>query len=123
MNQQSDQVIDKAVELGKLIANSPAAKALLKARQELQADEQAHKMLEDYQNQMQRIAQLEEDTKPVEPEDKQKLVEFQQQVASHSTLKQWMQAQADFSQLMHKVNKAIAVPFEDNPVNNKSEGA
>ena len=123
MNQQTDQIINQASELGKLIANSPAGKALLKARQELQADQQAHKMLEDYQDQMQRIAQLEKDTKPVEPEDKRKLIELQQQVASHSTLKLWIKAQADFSQLMYKVNQAIAEPFEDRPENKESEGA
>ena len=121
MDQQADQITSKAAELGRLIAESPAGKGLLKARQELQADEQAHKMLEDYQKQMQKIAKLEEERKPVEPEDKRMLVELQQKVASHSTLKLWIKAQADFSQLMHKVNRCIAAPFEDTSTDNKPE--
>ena len=123
MNQPTDHIIAKAGELGKLIADSPSGKALLKARQELQSDEQAHKILESYQKELQKIAELEENGKPVEPEDKRMLVELQQKVASHSTLKVWMKTQADFTQLMHEVNLAIASPFEGSSANNKSEGA
>ena len=123
MNQQNEKITAKAAELGKLIAASPAGVALLKTRRELQADEQAHKMLEAYQEQMQRIAQLEKDGKPIEPEDKHKLVQLQQNVASHATLKLWIKTQADFSQLMREVNQAIATPFADSAADNSSEDA
>ncbi|NIA07135.1 MAG: hypothetical protein GWP14_05790 [Actinobacteria bacterium] len=121
MNQQNENITAKAAELGQLIADSPAGKALLKARRELQVDKQAHKMLEDYQEQMQKIATLEKERKPVEPEDKRMLVELQQKVASHETLKLWIKAQADFSQLMRDVNQAIASPFADIAADNTSE--
>jgi len=123
MNQSADRITSKAVELGRLIAASPAGQALLKARRELQADEQAQKMLEDYHKQMQKIAQLEKEAKPIEPEDKRMLVELQQKVASHSSLKLWLKAQADFSQLMHQMNQAIAAPFEDMSANNEPKSA
>ena len=121
MNQQNDKITAKAAELGKLIAASPAGTVLLKARRELHTDEQALKMLEAYQEQMQRIAQLEKDGEPIEPTDKHKLVEFQQNVASHATLKLWIKAQADFSQLMRDVNQAIVSPFADAAVDKTSE--
>ena len=121
MNQQNDNITAKAAELGKLIAASPAGTVLLTARRELQTDEQALKMLEAYQEQMQRIAQCEKDGKPIEPEDKHKLVELQQNVASHKTLKLWIKAQAEFSQLMREVNQAIASPFADAAADNTSE--
>ena len=121
MNQQNDNITAKAAELGKLIAANPAGTVLLKARRELQTDEQALKMLEVYQEQMQRIAQLEKDGEPIEPEDKHKLVEFQQDVASHATLKLWIKAQADFSQLMRDVNQAIAAPFANAAADKTSE--
>ena len=123
MNQQNDKITAKAAELGKLIAASPSGTVLLKARQELQTDEQALKMLEAYQEQMQAIAQLEKDGKPIEPEDKHKLVELQQNVASNATLKLWIKAQADFSQLMRDVNQAIAAPFADAAADKTSEDA
>lgn len=123
MDQQTDHITAKAAELGKLIAESPSGKALLKAREELQADKEAHAILESYQKQLQKIAELEEDGKPIEPEDKRMLAELQQEVASHSTLKLWMKAQADFSQLMHKVNRAIAEPFGDTLSDSTPESA
>ena len=81
----------------------------------VEADEQAIKLIEDYQRQMQKIAELEGSAKPIEPEDKHKLTELQQKMASNETLKSWMKAQADFSELMGKVNKAISEPFQDPP--------
>ena len=121
MNQQNDNITAKAAELGKLIADSSAGTVLLKARQELQTDEQALKMLEAYQEQMQMIAKCENDGKPIEPEDKHNLVQLQQNMASHATLKLWMKAQADFSQLMRDVNQAIASPFADAAADKTSE--
>ncbi len=115
MDPQSDKIVAEAGKLGKLIADTAASKAFLKARQMVEADEQAIKLIEDYQRQMQKIAQLENSAKPIEPEDKHKLTELQQKVASNETLKCWMKAQADFSELMGKVNKAIAEPFQDAP--------
>lgn len=123
MSQEVDNIVSKAAELGKLIGASPAGTEMIKARKQLHTDKQAHKMLEAYQEQMQRIAQLEKDGQPVEPQDKHKLVELQQKVASQTALKAWMKAQADFSQLMHKVNQAIAAPFMDTAPQEQPEEA
>lgn len=112
MKQQVEDILAKAIELGELIAECSASKAYKKTRQDVQADEQAKKLTEDYQQQIQKIAELEQNAKPIEPEDKKKLADIQQQVASHSTLKAWMKAQMDISDLMRKVNQAISKPFQ-----------
>ena len=113
MDSQIQEITQKAAELGKLMADCPASKAYLKARRELQSDEQARKLTEDYQQQIQKVGELEQSGKPVEPEDKRKLADLQQQVASNPTLKAWMKAQVDFSELMHRVNEGISEPFKD----------
>ena len=115
MDPQSEKIVAEAGKLGKLIADTPASKAFLKTRQMVEADKQAIQLIEDYQRQMQKIAELENNAKPIEPADKHTLTELQQKVASNETLKCWMKAQADFSELMAKVNKAIAEPFQDAP--------
>ena len=112
MQQEDRDIISKAEELGRLIAGSPAGKAVVKARAELDADQRAAELMQDYQKQARKIAELEAQGKPVEPQDKRALAGLQQQVASHPSLKGWMKAQADFSQLMGKVNQAIAEPFQ-----------
>ena len=114
MDQQWDEIIAEAGKLGQLIVQTAASKAFLANRELLEADTQALEMVEDYQRQVQKMGELERGGKPIEPEDKRKLSEVQQNMASNETLKNWMKAQADFSELMSKVNKAIAAPFEDN---------
>ena len=113
MAQPTERITTQASELGKLIAASPAGKALQAARRDLEADEQARKLFQDYQQQLEKIAQLERLGKPIEPEDKRTLADLQQKVASDSTLKLWMKTQADFSELMRKVNQALIEPFHD----------
>lgn len=115
MAQQYENIVADARKLGKLIAETPASKAFLQTRQAVQDDETALTMLGDYQKQLEKIAELERDGKPIEPEDKHQLTSFQQKVASNENLKNWMKTQADFTELMSQVNKAIAEPFQDAP--------
>ncbi len=113
MNHEFDKIIAEAGKLGKLIAQTPVSRAFLAHRAELDNDKEAMGIVEDYQKQLQKIAELERGGKPVEPEDKHELTALQQRLASNDTLKGWMKAQADFSELMGKVNKGIAEPFQD----------
>ena len=123
MDQQSDKIIAEARKLGKLIVQTESSKAFLANRELLEADKQAQEIVEDYQRQAQKIGELERGGKPIEPEDKHKLTELQQKVASNETLKSWMKAQADFSEMMSKVNKAISEPFQDTPAAQGGQGA
>ena len=123
MDKQLDNIVAEAGKLGKLIAASAASKVFMQMRKTVEADQQAVKLVEDYQQQMQKIAELESSAKPIEPEDKHQLTELQQNMASNETLKSWMRAQADFSELMSKVNKAISEPFQDTPAAQNGQGA
>ncbi len=123
MNQEFDKIIAEAGKLGKLIAQTPVSRAFLVHRAELDNDKEAMGIVEDYQKQLQKIAELERGGKPIEPEDKHKLTDLQQRVASNETLKGWMKAQADFSELMGKVNKAIAEPFQDRMAGDEAEAS
>ncbi len=123
MDQQLDNIVAEAGKLGKLIVQTAASKAFLANRELLETDKQAQEIVEDYQRQVQKIGELERGGKPIEPEDKHKLTEVQQKMASNETLKNWMKAQADFSELMGKVNKAIAAPFEDRLTGQGQQGS
>ena len=123
MDQQLDKLVVEAGKLGELIAQTPASRAFLAHREELDKDKEAMGIVEDYQKQLQKIAELERGGKPVEPEDKHELTALQQRLASNDTLKGWMKAQADFSELMGKVNKGIAEPFQDKLVGDEAEAS
>ncbi|MDP6096263.1 MAG: YlbF family regulator [Gammaproteobacteria bacterium] len=123
MDQQLDNIVTEAGKLGKLIAASAASKVFMQMQKMVEADSQAVQLVEDYQRQVQKIAELESHAKPIEPEDKHQLTELQQNMASNETLKSWMKAQADFSEMMSKVNKAILEPFQDTPADQNGQGA
>ena len=123
MDEQLDKIVAEAGKLGELISKTSASRAFLAHREKVDKDKEAMGIVEDYQKQLQKIAELERGGKPIEPEDKHKLTDLQQRVASNETLKGWMKAQADFSELMGKVNKAIAEPFQDRMAGDEAEAS
>ena len=89
------------------MADTDRHKALEQARQQVAGDEPAQQLLDSYLKQQQKLDDLLRQNKPVEVEDKRRLAELQQQVVSHEGLKQLFKAQADYAELMRKVNQAI----------------
>ena len=123
MDEQLDTIVAEAGKLGELIAKTSASRAFLAHREKLDSDKEAMGIVQDYQKHLQKIGELERGGNPLEPEDKHELTELQQRVASNETLKGWMKAQADFSELMGRVNKAIAGPFQDKLVGEGGEAS
>ena len=105
------EIIELAEKLGKAIAAGPRHAAMAEARKKLRADPLATQLLKDFQEQAHKIARLEAETKPVEVADKRRFEELQQQIAGNDALKELMRVQADFSEMMNRVNHAIATPL------------
>jgi cell fate (sporulation/competence/biofilm development) regulator YlbF (YheA/YmcA/DUF963 family) len=99
--------IELARRLGKAIVDSPEAGAYRAARDELGADAEASKTLTDYQQQAEKIAQLEEANKPVEVDDKHKLQELNGKLIASDLFKKFTAAQMEYVDLMRKVNQAL----------------
>ncbi|MCK4342783.1 MAG: YlbF family regulator [Phycisphaerae bacterium] len=119
--QDSENVLIKAKLLGEALAAHPRVKDYYAAQRAVRADETARKLLQDYQKQAAYIHQLEAEQKPVEVADKQKLREYETQMAGNETLKNLMRAQADYVQLMTQVNQTMEAPLADLALPEKSE--
>jgi len=104
-------ILDLARKLGTAIAASPRYQALQDMRKKLREDPAATQLLRDFQEQAHKIAVLEAETKPVEVYDKHRLADLQTKIVAHPVLKEWMRVQADFSELMNRVNRAMAAPI------------
>ena len=102
-----DALIAKAQELGRLLAEHKRFEALIAARDAVRKDAAASKLLRDYDAKAQHIHALLAQGKPVEVADKRTLSELEQQMASNESLKTMARAQADFSEMMSKINRAI----------------
>ena len=102
-----DDVLNAATKLGGALAGSDRFAALKAAEQAVEADETAQQLTTDLHAQSRKIADLEANLKPVEVADKREMQRIQQAVASNDALKQFAAAQADWAELMTKVNEAI----------------
>lgn len=106
-------IIELASRLGKAIAQSPQGSAMRKARADMNAEEEVMKLLREFQEQSQKIADLQRDSKPIEPEDKQKLDRLHEQLISKEAFKKFTAAQVDYVDLMRKVNEAISNELQE----------
>ncbi len=112
-------ILTKAEELGKAIAESERFKAVQADRNEVEADKTLQADLDALEKLSQKTAQLEKEVKPVEPEDKRRLRELQQKVAGDQNLQKLARAEADFAELMNRVNKTVRGQFFQESQQNK----
>lgn len=102
-----EEIIADAKALGKKIAAHPRTTAFMTAAKAVSDDRDAQNLLKAYQEQVERIHTLEAQGKPVEPDEKRKLVDREADLAGNARLKEMMKAQTDYMELMHRINSAI----------------
>ena len=102
-----DDIIADARALGKKIAAHPRTSAFMTAARAVAKDKAAQDILKAYQDHMQHLQELEGSGKPIEVADKRKLADCESAVAGNDKLKEMMKRQADYMELMHRINNAI----------------
>jgi cell fate (sporulation/competence/biofilm development) regulator YlbF (YheA/YmcA/DUF963 family) len=102
-----ENALAAAAELGRKIAQEQAFQRLRAAEGAVQNDAASQKILEEFERQRRKIEALESARKPVEPEDKQEMRRLSDAVHNAPRLQELVRAQADYMELMNKVNKAI----------------
>lgn len=102
-----DDIIAQARELGKKIATHPRTQEFFAAAKAVAEDRDAQAVLKSYQEQIARIRELEAGKRPIEPDDKRKLADAEARVAGNDKLKNMMKHQADYLEMMHRINSAI----------------
>ncbi len=107
-----DDIIALASQLGDLVARHERRRRLQSAESAVQEDAEARGLLERMEDQRLKIATLEAQTKPVEPQDKRELQHLVEAVHSNSTLQELARARADYAEMMNKVNSAIRAKLD-----------
>jgi cell fate (sporulation/competence/biofilm development) regulator YlbF (YheA/YmcA/DUF963 family) len=102
-----EKALAAAAELGRQIAQEEAFQHLRTAENAVQGDAAAQKILGDFERQRRKIESLEGARKPVEPEDKREMIRLSDAVHGDPKLQELVRAQADYMELMNRVNKAI----------------
>jgi len=102
-----EELIEMARKLGKKVAAHERTVLLKKAQEKVDADAGAAKLVEEFQQQAQKIQALEQEQKPIEVEDKHKLRDIEQKIIANENLAELTRCQADFVELMHKIKGAL----------------
>ena len=108
-------VLDKARTLGEALAAHPRIREYTAANRAVADDATAHSLLQSFGEQAARIRELEASQKPVEVADKQKLADIEKRMSANDALKRLMRAQADYIELMNRVNEAMEAPLAPPP--------
>ncbi len=103
----TQQIMDAANDLGKLIAEHASTKKLADISKQLREDTDAQRIVTDYSRQLEAVQKKQEEQKPIEVEDKRKLEQLQQAMIGNTLLRDMQMVQMDYLDLMRRVDEAI----------------
>lgn len=107
-----EEILELASKLGAAIANHKRYKSFKEAEEQLNKDSEAKEISEELEKQSKKIHELEKNLNPVEVEDKRKLQQLKQKVASNQSIQKFLKAQMDYVELTNKIKERIDTEFE-----------
>ncbi len=102
-----EEILELASKLGAAIANNNRYKMFKETEEQLKKDNVAKDISEKLEKQSKKIYELEKNLKPIEVEDKKKLQQLKEEVASNPSIQKFLKAQADYVELMKRINERI----------------
>ena len=102
-----EEILEIASKLGAAIANHNRYKIFKEAEEQLKEDDEARGISEELENQSRKVHELEKNLKPVEVEDKKRLQQLKEEIASNQSIQHFLKVQTDYVELMTKANKCI----------------
>lgn len=110
-------ILDKARELGHMIAESSEMTRLKDSEAALESDTRARELMEDYKNLQIELVKASREKKPVEDVDaiKKRLIEKQLELDEYGKTNEYMEAKSAFDRFMGNINNVItfAITGED----------
>jgi cell fate (sporulation/competence/biofilm development) regulator YlbF (YheA/YmcA/DUF963 family) len=112
-----DEILSLARQLGEAISRHPRYAKLREADERVRGDKSATDALDAYNKAAEELSRKERSGRPIEVEDKRRLRSLQETVAANETVKAFMVSQADYAEMMRKMNDAIyqAISGEQEP--------
>ncbi|MCU0722327.1 MAG: YlbF family regulator [Planctomycetes bacterium] len=107
MSGSLDEIQELAERLGGAISRNPRFLALRDAEKAVEGDPEARDLLKQYNEKTLEILRKEEALTPVEPEEKREHLRLRTAVARNAKLQALNKAQADYSEMMNRVNRSV----------------
>lgn len=113
MPADTQQIIDAAEKLGKLITEHPAIARYAEAQKGVAADPEASRLFQQFDQEVSALGQQEQSGQPISAAQKQKLQSLQQTIASNLKVKAFSIAQVELTELLRKVSQAWQKPVAE----------
>ncbi len=101
------EILQAAGNLGAVVATHPAVAAYKEILRQLDLDVGAKQLLQQYEQLIETLSMKEAQMQPIEVGEKKQFEQLQQSIMMNQTLKKFGQAQAEYMDLMKKVQESI----------------
>ncbi|MFW6022943.1 MAG: YlbF family regulator [Halanaerobiaceae bacterium] len=109
-------IMEKAKVLGEAIVDSQEYKDLKDAETKMYQDEQAKSLLDDFSAKQKRLQMAQANGQAISEKQQKEIQAVHAQMQGNEKVKEYMQAQQQFNQIMQTVNQTISsVMTEDSP--------
>ncbi len=110
-----EKILDLARQLGQEIRGHERYRLLREAEKRVMADAGALKIQEDLEKHLQHMHELEMENRPIEVADKRELQRIQTLARSNPALQNLLKVQADYFEMMNRVNRTIIEELTPGP--------
>ncbi|SRR5690606_784865 len=107
MASDTQDILKRAEELGKILSAHPAVTRYKQAQQSVSEDADARRLLSEFNRQLESLAQAEQTGLGITEAQRQQLESLQTQIMSHIKIKNLNQAQVEFVDLLRRVTQTI----------------
>ena len=120
----TQQLMEEAEKLGRLVAQHPAVARYKSAQKSVADDAEAARLLADMDRQIESLSRQEQSGLPITDAQRAALESAQSRVVSHIKIKNWNLAQVEFIDLLRKITQTIQRQLGDQPATGgAAEGA
>ena len=113
MAMDTQQILDEAEKVGKLVAEHPAVEKYRTAQRAVAEDPEASRALAEFERQLETLGRQEQAGMPVTDAQRQTLEQLQSRIISNIKVKALNMAQVDFIDLLRKVTQTIQRPVTE----------
>src|SRR5688572_10638088 len=107
MPSDTQDILKRAEELGKIVADHPAVAKYKQAQQSIAEDQDARRLLSEFNRQLETLGRAEQSGMGITDAQRQQLENLQSQIMSHIKIKNLNQAQVEFVDLLRRVTQTI----------------
>jgi cell fate (sporulation/competence/biofilm development) regulator YlbF (YheA/YmcA/DUF963 family) len=110
---ETQQIMDEAEKLGRLVAQHPAIENYRKAQRAIAEDPEASRSLAEFDRQLENLARQEQTGMGITDAQRQQLESLQSRIVSNIKVKALNMAQVEFMDLLRKVTQTVQRPLTE----------